>query len=144
MKTIETRAHARPRRTLAALAAAALMGTALVAMPAASAHPGHDEHDGEAAAAADTDWANYEKILLTKDVGEPIDMAVLPDLRVLHTARNGEVRVTDPATGVTKVVNTLDVYANSEDGLQGIALAPDFAESKQVYLVYAPRDAYTR
>ncbi|MFE7507557.1 PQQ-dependent sugar dehydrogenase [Promicromonospora sp. NPDC057488] len=141
MKTIETRAHARPKRSLAALAAAALVGTALVAMPAASAHPGHDEHDGEAAAAADTDWANYEKILLTKDVGEPIDMAVLPDLRVLHTARNGEVRVTDPATGVTKVVNTLDVYANSEDGLQGIALAPDFEESNQVYLVYAPRDA---
>ena len=33
------------------------------------------------------------------------------------------------------------MYANSEDGLQGIALAPDFATSNEVYLVYAPRDA---
>jgi glucose/arabinose dehydrogenase len=137
MKTIQARARARQKKTFAALAATALVGTALLATPA-SAHEGHDV---EAAAAADTDWGNYEKILLTKDVGEPIDMAVLPDSRVLHTARNGGVRLTDPATGVTKVVNTLDVYANSEDGLQGIALAPDFAESNEVYLVYAPRDA---
>ncbi|MFI8526748.1 PQQ-dependent sugar dehydrogenase [Promicromonospora sukumoe] len=140
MKSIETRSHARQKRTFAALAAAALVGTALVAGPTAAAHPGHDGHDDETSA-ADTDWANYEKVLLTKDVGEPIDMAVLPDLRVLHTARNGEVRVTDPATGVTNVTNTLDVYSNSEDGLQGIALAPDFEESNEVYLVYAPRDA---
>ncbi|MFC8801572.1 PQQ-dependent sugar dehydrogenase [Promicromonospora sp. NPDC057138] len=140
MKTIHTRAHARRKKTLAALAATALVGTALLATPTASAHEGHADVD-EAAAAADTDWGNYEKVLLTKDVGEPLDMAVLPDLRVLHTARNGDIRVTDPATGVTKVVNTLDVYNNSEDGLQGIALAPDFATTGHVYLVYAPRDA---
>src|SRR5690606_39494433 len=91
--------------------------------------------------AAGTDWPDYEKILLTKHVGEPIDMAVLPDLRVIHTARDGSVRLTDPTTGVTRVVSTLDVYANSEDGLQGIALAPDFDETGHVYLVYAPRDA---
>ncbi|GAB2486741.1 lectin [Promicromonospora xylanilytica] len=138
MKTIQARAQAQRKKTFAALAATALVGTALLATPSASAH---ETPDAEAAAAADTDWGNYEKILLTKDVGEPIDMAVLPDKRVLHTARNGDVRVTDPATGVTEVVNTIDVYANSEDGLQGIALAPDFATSKQVYLVYSPRDA---
>lgn len=137
MKTIQTRAHARRKKTFAALAATALVGTALLATPASA----HEGHDAEAAAAAETDWNNYEKILLTKDVGEPIDMAVLPDRRVLHTARNGDVRLTDPSTGVTRLVNTLDVYANSEDGLQGIAIAPDFAESNHVYLVYAPRDA---
>ncbi|MFD2028280.1 PQQ-dependent sugar dehydrogenase [Promicromonospora aerolata] len=138
MKTIQARARARQKKALAALAATSLIGVALLAAPTASAQ-GTDE--SETAAAADTDWNNYEKVLLTKDVGEPIDMAVLPDRRVLHTARNGEVRVTDPATGVTKAAGTLDVYANSEDGLQGIALAPDFATSNEVYLVYAPRDA---
>ncbi|MFI7627948.1 PQQ-dependent sugar dehydrogenase [Microbispora rosea] len=84
-------------------------------------------------------WENYEKVTLTKDVGEPIDMAILPDSRVLHTARNGDVRMTDPATGVTKVVNTIDVYNNSEDGLQTIGLDPDFANNKWVYVYYAPR-----
>ncbi|GAB3155677.1 PQQ-dependent sugar dehydrogenase [Microbispora hainanensis] len=84
-------------------------------------------------------WENYEKITLTKDVGEPIDMAILPDSRVLHTARNGEIRMTDPATGVTKVVNTIDVYNNSEDGLQTIGIDPDFEHNKWVYVYYAPR-----
>ncbi|WP_327046742.1 PQQ-dependent sugar dehydrogenase [Microbispora sp. NBC_01189] len=84
-------------------------------------------------------WQNYEKITLTKNVGEPIDMAVLPDGRVLHTARNGAVRLTDPATGVTRIVNTIDVYNNSEDGLQTIGVDPDFEHNKWVYVYYAPR-----
>ncbi|MEN3534132.1 PQQ-dependent sugar dehydrogenase [Microbispora sp. ZYX-F-249] len=84
-------------------------------------------------------WENYEKVTLTKDVGEPIDMAILPDNRVLHTARNGDVRLTDPATGVTKIINKIDVYNNSEDGLQTIGIDPDFANNKWVYVYYAPR-----
>ncbi|MEK8226668.1 PQQ-dependent sugar dehydrogenase [Oerskovia sp. M15] len=84
------------------------------------------------------DWSNYEKILLTKDVGEPIDLAILPDGKILHTARNGDVRLTDPATGVTTVTNKVPVYANSEDGLQGIAVDPNFEDNSWVYLVYAP------
>ncbi|WP_226872726.1 PQQ-dependent sugar dehydrogenase [Microbispora sitophila] len=84
-------------------------------------------------------WENYEKVTLTKDVGEPIDMAILPDSRVLHTARNGDIRMTDPATGVTKIINKIDVYNNSEDGLQTIGLDPDFANNKWVYVYYAPR-----
>ncbi len=83
-------------------------------------------------------WSNYEKITLAKSVGEPVDMAVLPDLRVLTTARNGDLRLTDPGTGITKIINTLPVYNNSEDGLQTVALDPDFATNKWVYLYYAP------
>ncbi|WP_338403957.1 TIM barrel protein [Cellulosimicrobium arenosum] len=108
---------------------------------AASAHPGHDEADGEVAAAAaeDVDWNDYEKTLLSKNTGEPIDLAVLPDTRVLHTARDGVVRLTDTATGRTTQIADIDVYANSEDGLQGISLDPDFEENNWVYMVYAPR-----
>ncbi|WP_331272197.1 PQQ-dependent sugar dehydrogenase [Motilibacter aurantiacus] len=94
------------------------------------------------ASAADPDplnWNNYEKITLSKDVGEPIDLAVLPDKRVLHTARNGDLRLTDSTTGVTKIVNHLDVYNNSEDGLQTVSIDPGFATNKWVYLYYAPR-----
>jgi len=127
------------RGILAAVTTAAitLSGVALLG-PSASAHDGHD-HDPEPGAPADAlDWANYDRVLLTKDTGEPIDLAVLPDGRVLHTARNGDVRVTDPSTGVTTVTNTIPVYANSEDGLQSVAIDPDFAENGWVYLVYSP------
>lgn len=126
-----------PRLRLGAFALGGLMAvTSLVMSPAAaSAHEGHDHGDEVAA----TTWANYEKTTLSKAVGEPIDLAVLPDSRVLQTTRRGEVRLTDPAQGTTTVVNTLDVYANSEDGLQTITLDPDFEQNGWVYLYYAPR-----
>ncbi|GAB3064732.1 lectin [Intrasporangium mesophilum] len=130
----------RGRRAVAATAAAVLALTTLGSVMAqpALAHDGVD-HGAEAGAEAALDWSNYEKVTLTKDTGEPIDMAVLPDLRVLHTARNGDIRLTDPDSGVTKVINTVPVYNNSEDGLQTITIDPDFAANKWVYLYYAPR-----
>lgn len=129
MKLVRSRAAA-----LGAMAAIALVLPQNVAL----AHDGVD-HGSEPGAEAALEWDNYEKILLTKNVGEPTDMAVMPDRTVLHTARNGEVRLTDPATGVTKVVSTIDVYANSEDGLQTVTLDPNFEENGWVYLYYAPR-----
>jgi glucose/arabinose dehydrogenase len=131
--------HRTVRHTVAAVAAAALTLSALAAFPSvAAAHNGVD-HAAEPGAGEALDWSNYEKITLTKDTGEPIDLAVLPDGRVLHTARNGAVRLTTPDTGVTRVVNTIDVYTNSEDGLQTVTLDPDFATNHWVYLYYAPR-----
>ncbi len=133
--------HFRRSRLVVALAAA----FALTVPMAATAHDGVD-HGSEEGAEAALDWSNYEKILLTKDVGEPIGLSVMPDGSVLHSARTGEIRHTDPSTGVTRVTNTIDVYANSEDGMQTVALAPDFEETGWVYLFYAPRvmegDAY--
>ncbi|UBU09667.1 PQQ-dependent sugar dehydrogenase [Nonomuraea gerenzanensis] len=113
------------QRTLAVLGGLVLAGACL-SLPAQAHDPA-------------TTWSSYEKITLTKNVGEPIDLAVLPDRRVLHTARNGDIRLTDPATGVTRIINTVPVYANSEDGLQTIALDPAFDQNKWVYLYYAPR-----
>ncbi|WP_204077082.1 PQQ-dependent sugar dehydrogenase [Planotetraspora phitsanulokensis] len=116
------------------IAAVLLTAVALpLALPGATpafAHPGHDPA---------TEWSDYEKITLTKNVGEPEDLAVLPDKRVLHTARTGDLRLTDPATGITKIVNTFSVYNNSEDGLQTVAIDPHFAENKWVYVYYAPK-----
>ncbi|WP_203884744.1 PQQ-dependent sugar dehydrogenase [Planotetraspora kaengkrachanensis] len=116
--------------TAAVLLTALALPLALPGATPAFAHPGHDPA---------TEWTDYEKITLTKNVGEPIDLAVLPDERVLHTARNGDIRLTDPATGITKIINTVPVYNNSEDGLQTIAIDPDFAENKWVYVYYAPK-----
>gem|GEM_PF-1133760 len=85
------------------------------------------------------DWDNYDKVKITGNTGEPIGMALLPDSRILHTARDGVVRLTDPSTGLTEQIANIDVYHNSEDGLQGIALDPNFAENNWVYTVYSPR-----
>ncbi|MBP2326184.1 PKD repeat protein/glucose/arabinose dehydrogenase/type 1 glutamine amidotransferase [Kibdelosporangium banguiense] len=81
---------------------------------------------------------NYEKVTLNDEPGEPMSLAVLPDGRVLHNTRGGEIRMYDPKTGASPVINTIPVYSHDEDGLQTLAIDPDFATNKWVYVYYAP------
>ncbi|MGW0133084.1 PQQ-dependent sugar dehydrogenase [Streptomyces sp. NPDC003299] len=90
---------------------------------------------GSAAAAED-----FQQVTLAKgeaEVGEPMSLAVLPDRSVLHTSRDGELRLTD-AAGNTKLAGKLAVYSHDEEGLQGVGVDPDFANNRFVYLYYAP------
>ncbi|MCX4585164.1 ThuA domain-containing protein [Streptomyces sp. NBC_01481] len=107
------------------LAAGSLALTAPQAAPTADAAPAAEE---------------FQQVTLAKGVeetGEPMSLAVLPDRSVLHTSRNGELRMTDSA-GNTRVVGTIPVYSHDEEGLQGIGLDPKFGENRFVYLYYAP------
>ncbi|MGW3623506.1 ThuA domain-containing protein [Streptomyces sp. NPDC000880] len=82
----------------------------------------------------------FQQVTLAKggeETGEPMSLAVLPDRSVLHTSRNGELRMTDSA-GNTRVVGTIPVYSHDEEGLQGIGLDPNFSENRSIYLYYAP------
>src|SRR5829696_4443837 len=65
-------------------------------------------------------------------------IAVLPDRRVLHTARTGEVRIFDPRTQLNTLAGELDVYQHDEEGVQGVAIDPNFEENHWVYLYYSP------
>lgn len=90
---------------------------------------------GPAAAAEE-----FQQVTLAKggeETGEPMSLAVLPDRSVLHTSRNGELRMTDSA-GNTRVVGTIPVYSHDEEGLQGIGLDPKFSTNRFIYLYYAP------
>ncbi|WP_436494323.1 PQQ-dependent sugar dehydrogenase [Actinokineospora sp. HUAS TT18] len=92
------------------------------------------------AAAHGVDPTQFQQVTLAKgaaEMGEPISMAVLPDRSVLHTSRDGTVRLTD-AAGTTKVAGKLSVYTHDEEGLQGVGVDPAFATNRFVYLFYAP------
>jgi cytochrome c len=82
--------------------------------------------------------SSFQKVTLNDRPGEPMDLVVLPDLRVLHTTRSGEVRMHDPKTGLNTVAATLDVYSHDEEGLQSIAIDANFKSNKWVYLYYQP------
>ncbi|MDQ7904921.1 PQQ-dependent sugar dehydrogenase [Phytohabitans sp. ZYX-F-186] len=82
--------------------------------------------------------SSFQKVTLNDFPGEPVSLAVLPDNRVLHTARTGEVRIHDPKTGLNVLAADVPVYEHDEEGLQGIAIDPDFARNKWVYLYYSP------
>ncbi|MFD6041617.1 ThuA domain-containing protein [Streptomyces koyangensis] len=127
----------RPRfRQAVALLTGALLTSAslgLAALPASAADP--EALDKPAAA------PTFQQVTLAKGVeetGEPMTMAVLPDGGVLHTAREGALRLTD-AGGTTKVAGTLDVYSHDEEGLQGVGIDPGFEENRFIYLYYAPK-----
>ncbi|MFU8853553.1 PQQ-dependent sugar dehydrogenase [Micromonospora sp. SL1-18] len=112
-----------------ALAVASLTITALVATPTVSmAEPGAPPE------------TSFQKVTLNDRPGEPMDLAVLPDRRVLHVTRPGEVWLHDPATGRNTIAATLDVYQHDEEGLQNVAIDPHFgkAGNNWVYLYYSP------
>ncbi|WP_199824985.1 PQQ-dependent sugar dehydrogenase [Streptomyces maremycinicus] len=119
------------RRAVALLSGALLAGASLtLAAPQAGAAVA-----GPAVAAED-----FQQVTLAKgeaEVGEPMSLAVLPDRSVLHTSRDGELRLTD-AAGNTRLAGKLDVYSHDEEGLQGIGVDPQFAANRFIYLYYAP------
>jgi glucose/arabinose dehydrogenase/PKD repeat protein len=82
--------------------------------------------------------SQFQKVAIDQTPGEPMDLAVLPDSRVLHTERSGEVWLHDPATGRKTLAAKLDVYQHDEEGLQSIAIDPDFAQNRWIYLYYSP------
>ena len=69
--------------------------------------------------------------------GEPVGLAVLPDGRVLHTTRDGDVWLHD-GLGEKALAAHIPVYTHDEEGLQGIAIDPEFADNGWVYLYYSP------
>ncbi|GAA1197217.1 ThuA domain-containing protein [Streptomyces hebeiensis] len=136
----------RARTLLALLTGAMLAAASLSAVPATAADsgaaavahdPGHDDpgHDDPAAA------EDFQQVTLAKgadETGEPMSLAVLPDRSVLHTSRDGTLRITD-AGGDTTIAGKLDVYSHDEEGLQGVGVDPGFAENRAIYLYYAPK-----
>jgi glucose/arabinose dehydrogenase len=72
-----------------------------------------------------------------------MSLAVLPDGRVLHTARTGQSASTIRGRAVnTLVINMADtaqnprgLYQHDEEGLQGIAVDPNFEDNHWVYIV---------
>jgi hypothetical protein len=79
----------------------------------------------------------FVEALLDSSPGEPIGLAVLPDGRVLYTSRQGSIWLNDGA-GNRTLAASVPVYAEDEEGLQGIALDPRFDETGWVYVYYSP------
>jgi cytochrome c len=82
--------------------------------------------------------SSFEKVTLNDEPGEPMDLAVLPDRRVLHTTRPGELWLHNPKTGLNTLAAEFELYQHDEEGLQSVALDPNFVRNKWVYLYYSP------
>lgn len=62
-------------------------------------------------------------------------MDILPDGRMVFTEREGTVSVVEPNGSVTEILH-INVHAEGESGLHGIAVDPDFSQNNFIYLYY--------
>ncbi|RKR91490.1 glucose/arabinose dehydrogenase [Micromonospora pisi] len=134
-----------PRRPfVGAMTLLTVLGLGGWAAPAGAAPPAPAAAPVVAAAPPAT--SAFEKVKLDGglSMGEPIELSVLPDGKVLYinrgtTAGGGQVRLYNPTTRVTTVALTVQLDARFEDGLIGITLHPNFASNRWVYLFYSPK-----
>ena len=91
--------------------------------------------DAKTAAAAVPDGFE-DKIVTSLDA--PTALAFTPDERMLVTSKSGQLRVyKDGALLETPALNlSSEVCSNSERGLLGVAVDPDFASNNYVYVYY--------
>lgn len=82
--------------------------------------------------------SRFTKITLIEKLNEPLELEVLDNFDVLFIERAGKIRKFVSETGVVEEVGFLDVYAQAEDGLLGLAKDPKFNENQWIYLYYSP------
>lgn len=82
--------------------------------------------------------SRFTKITLVEKLNEPMELEVLDNFDVLFIERAGKLRKYISESGEIEEVGFLEVYAQAEDGLLGLAKDPKFAENQWIYLYYSP------
>ena len=93
----------------------------------------------------------FTKVILTQGMDEPMEMAFLPDDKLLIIERKGAVKLFDEnRPEEVKHIATIPVntkYKNkeghvreAEEGLMGVIAHPDFAKNNWIFLYYADPD----
>ncbi len=81
----------------------------------------------------------FEVTTLATGMASPIEMEIAPDGRIFFIELGGKLRAYLPAEKRIIDVGRLDVFTPQENGLIGLALAPDFAATGHIYLNYSPK-----
>jgi glucose/arabinose dehydrogenase/regulation of enolase protein 1 (concanavalin A-like superfamily)/plastocyanin len=141
------------KRSVSLLSFLALLMSVLVGAPAV-AQTAEDPEDQDPTFAELSAGDEFEKVLLTPDVPQPMAMDIADDGRVFTASRDGVVRIYHPDSEQMTVAAELSVFddhplppnpdfdgsKNQEGGLLGLALDPDFETTGWVYIYYTSRD----
>jgi glucose/arabinose dehydrogenase/type 1 glutamine amidotransferase len=90
--------------------------------------------------ASGTVWDNYDVREVATDISEAMKLNVGPEGSVAFTERTGRVAMFDPSSNSVSTVLDLDVYTGEDNGLQGLAFDPNFADNGWLYMYYSPPD----
>ncbi len=96
--------------------------------------------------------ARFEKVVISREMKDPMQFTILGDGRIVVIDRMGKVRVI--RKDGTTITTEVPIYAvasgpNWEDGMIGVAADPDFAKNPYVYILHAvkgdvPKEALMR
>ena len=86
------------------------------------------------------DPTRFEVNVLTTGLNQPMELEVAPDGSVYFIELGGKLRVLNPQTGEVTLVGEVKITTEQENGLIGMALDPNFLETKWVFLQYSPPD----
>ncbi len=130
---------------LAALPAVAILSVAALAQDAADQPPPPMPFQGIELAEGPWDLASAEADIhvevLSRDLERPWGMAFTSDGEILVTERVGRLRVyRDGALDPEPIAGLPEMYTIGIAGLDDIALHPDFAENRLIYMAYSKVD----
>jgi len=80
----------------------------------------------------------FHKMVYDEFLNEPMELDLLPDGRIVFVERRGAVKLYDPEKDETLTLTTLDVFSELEDGLLGLAIDPNYAINKHIFLYHSP------
>jgi cytochrome c len=84
----------------------------------------------------------FTKTVLSNDLNEPMEIAVLPSGVVYIVERSGNFYAYKPTDNTTKLMHRFTVRPDTKEafgnGLLGMTIDPDFASNKFVYFFYSP------
>ena len=97
-------------------------------------------------------WPEYEAVTLSRvpftegfsekiladDLNEPIELEVLPNGNVLFIERGGNVKYYHQLTHTTRTIARINVDNSQSNGLNGLAIDPDFRNNHWAYFSYTP------
>lgn len=97
----------------------------------------------------------FKKVVLAKGLDEPMQFEILNDGRVLFAERKGNIKVYNPITRQVTTIAKIPVRHTfngigaggtneSEDGIQGVLLDPNFERNHYIYSYYAPLEGVPR
>ncbi|MBL7827947.1 MAG: ThuA domain-containing protein, partial [Saprospiraceae bacterium] len=83
------------------------------------------------------DQTRFVKTVVADQLSEPMEIAELPDGKILLIERHGQLKMFNPATDLLTTVVKLPVYSEMGDGLMGLAIDPNWEKNHWIYLYYS-------
>ena len=79
--------------------------------------------------------------ILVSNLNEPIEMEVLPNRDILLIERGGAIKYYNHQQDSIRTIATLNVNRTQSNGLNGLAIYPDFRKHPWVFLSYTPAES---